>query len=158
MSLVNCADLPGNLENRKRKLHELLKHYEEGRSDDGWLRREHGEEINLQNMDTPYGKLVKSMEILVQQKKRFRRRGAQPYTIKYICPFALLWATCEENLHFFLFLRHYVRMNLDAFKASSYWDGAKPDAEPPARIVLYEDAVTPGNVHRHDKGLSLIHI
>ena len=43
-------------------------------------------------------------------------------------------------------------MSTAAFKASHYWDDARPGAKPPARIAIYEDEVAPGNVRRHDKG------
>ena len=103
----------------------------------------------LENTDTPYGPLIKTMKAPKEVLP-----GAEPedVLIKYTCPFGLLWITCRECSGFFDFIRRHACMSMEAFKASEYWDEAKPEAKPPARIVINEDEVRPGNIIRHDKG------
>ena len=109
----------------------------------------------LENTDTPYGTLVKTLEAPKEPDPKAKPEpGAEPEVvlIKYVCPFALLWLTCQECPGFLSWIAAFACMGMAAFKASQYWDEAKPGAQPPARIAIYEDEVCPGNNHRHDKG------
>ena len=109
----------------------------------------------LENTDTPYGCLVKTLEAPKEPDPEAEPEpGAEPEVVllKYVCPFALLWLTSQECPGFLQFMLKFACMSMAAFRASQYWDEAKPGAQPPARIAIYEDEVTPGNNRRHDKG------
>ena len=109
----------------------------------------------LEETDTPYGTLVKTLEAPKEPDPKAKPEpGAEPEVvlIKYVCPFALLWLTCQECPGFLSWIAAFACMGMAAFRASQYWDEAKPGAQPPARIAIYEDEVCPGNTHRHDKG------
>lgn len=125
-------------------------------------KRNYNEDKALENMDTPYGPLVKTMRVPIETVPGAEPQepGAAPreLPLKYVCPFALLWVTSQDNPKFVAFLKQHVAMNMDDFKASKYWDRAQPEAQPPARIVIYEDEVRPGNVHRPDKGRAYLAI
>ena len=139
--------------NEQHLLLDKVLHVCEGSSADAWARRVYRKDMALEETETPYGPLVKTMHLPLEVEL-----GAEPTTmsLKYVCPFALLWESCQECPGFLSFLAEHVCMSTDAFKRSSYWDEATPGAKPPARVVLYEDSVTPGNVRRHDKGRSYL--
>jgi hypothetical protein len=95
------------------------------------------EDREFEEIETPYGKLIKT-EVL-----------STGFMLKYLCPFSWLYYVCMISSDFFNLMEKSLR------------DDVSP---PSARIALYLDEVVPGNALRPDKaeliwqciGLSLI--
>ena len=89
----------------------------------------HVEDLSL--METPYGRLTKSLHVNVT--------SGEPLVIQYCCPFAWLYlicSKCELMLHFLL----------AALQGS------------PGNVVAYVDGTTPGSALRPDAGRTVNNI
>ena len=119
----------------------------------GQKRKVENEDFGLERIDTPYGNLIKEIQLPVEAEP-----GVEPemLMLKYVCPFAYLCQLCQVCQGFVGFLKEHVSMNASKFRAQHREGaepyGAEPFRDPPARIAIYLDEVTPGNVHRPDKG------
>ena len=89
-------------------------------------------------VDTPFGPLTDIVDL--------HQEGREPVSVRYICPRALLYTLCELSFAFFETLKAFPLMQ----------DEAQPIHL--ARIAIYLDDVTPGNVHRPDAGRSYVAI
>ena len=104
----------------------------------------HYDEAHLfEDIDTPYGELLKDMDTGVEAKP------GRNFLIKYVCPLALLWLLCNKSDRWFWLLQNFAVPPPEMNWVSP---AGGPEAEPGARIVLYMDGVVPGNVHRPDPG------
>jgi hypothetical protein len=83
------------------------------------------EDREFEEIETPYGKLIKT-EVL-----------STGFMLKYLCPFSWLYYVCMISSDFFNLMEKSLR------------DDVSP---PTARIALYLDEVVPGNALRPDKG------
>ena len=82
--------------------------------------------------ETPYGPFVDAVEVECTE-------GAQPSTVHFIRPAALLWKTTENSARFMALLRS-CGLSHDA------------EAQPTGQICIYLDDVVPGNSLRADGG------
>ena len=76
------------------------------------------------NLETPYGRLVKHVNLLREDNSYF--------SLAYACPFALFWYLCQESPYFFPFLVTFCGLMTTA------------------SLVFYMDETRPGNVLRPD--------
>ena len=109
------------------------------------LRAQREEYALFEDIDTPYGAVLKEMDTGVAAK------SGRNFLLKYVCPLALLWLLCNKSDRFFELVQQHAIV-----KPEQHWVSpvGGPAAEPGARIVLYMDGVVPGNVHRPDPGRS----
>ena len=97
----------------------------------------------FEDIDTPYGRLLKEMDTGVEA------RPGRRMLLKYVCPLSLLWILCNKCNRFLELVQKYA-----VVKPEKHWESPVlgPEAGPGARLVLYMDGVVPGNVHRPDPG------
>ena len=96
----------------------------------------HRLDYDFAESDTPYGPLVKDIEIELEPEPH-APAAAPPkyYKLRYVCPFALLFLVCASNGRFFDLLVK----SLQTFPETR---------EPAGRLSIYFDDVTPGNCRR----------
>ena len=96
----------------------------------------------LAKAETPYGPLVKTFQ--AEQAPTDREAAPPPLLLQYACPLALMWMACQRSEPFFDLLQDATsRLQPPAASATDL---------PAGRLCIYFDHVTPGNVHRADKG------
>jgi len=110
------------------------------------------DDYKLEGLNTPYGTVVKRINVPGTQR-------ASTVLVRYICPFAFLWYACSLSPEFFGFLATNlcIASVVAAPGAASLASAeAAPGVKPLARIALYHDGITPGNINRHDKGRAYV--